>query len=1455
MLHINISADQDYAEAIIFQDDFESYEVGTFPSEGGWYLTYDGAGPEYQIVTSDVAHSGSKSFQLVGQAWWSACADKDFSSNAEIIGFEAFVMVNDFGSTPNTGDKTTAGVSFVNRHIDTWGRNYGLIRFKSDGKIYAVTAEGWRYLQDFSLHEWYKVRVTVDKSTDTFNVWINGQLKASNLKIEKGHATEIAAFGLGSGHAGATVYFDDIKIFEMRYTYVIEFFVPYAPESIYGGSDAGDSVSVIAFYDDTEVKVDTDGDGTFEFEDILTKGELKGYSVTEGAYIMATKQVSVIVRHFENDYGAYDDGLMMYEAIPVCQWGTDYWIPEGGSGLKIIASRDNTEVILDSNADGIPEQTWTLNRGQVATYSNPIAGTHVTADKPVMLVVYNAEPDKESGTWTYTVFPTKMLGTEYYFEGQQMFEATPTADQTRIKIVTIEDQTNIAVDTNGDGVPDLTQMLNKGETLKIEDPQAGLKITSDKKIGVAYVFWKTASDPWTGTLRDYTSAHALLPVSNLGTEYTVMTSNNPGWAPQYINEIRIVAVMDNTEVKIDLDWDDVYEFSKVLNAGEAYQYVPPWITEQCWTHVISNNPIIVVGVGSWNPPPHIDMKYAYVCAPFVIPPKPGADFKISVSPDFQSINPGETATYTISVTPLTEETADVFISSEWIGEPPSGAAGVISPTKVTPPAASTLTITTSPETPLGQYTVKIKATSGSITHSVNITLQVGFAVEIKVEKFHVLRDLDPTAFGWADVYFNFSVQGIDDDIDGKIDEVGEWFRAPRFDYEIQVGDEDYLGPIYIPFGLVKLPFDLTIKATDSDLGYPENIGYFDFIVDELPWESDGRNSNINFEVSVRELTRKTFSVDYTTEDEKNPKQWYWFEVEADKVWKEYRVDDFNEVVVAVIDTGVDYTHPDIDDVMWINEDEIPDNLWDDDWNGYVDDYMGYDFLENDPDPAPYPGSTDPRDDHGTFVAGIIAAEFNKKNDILSGIAGIARNVKIMNLRVGGTRDTLLGPVFEPPLPDKVAKAIRYAVDNGAKIISMSLGGYGWNLPILRSAVHYAYKKGAILICAAGNDRTSKPLYPASFEEVISVTGTTRYIVHGESVDEIGSGTRFEILNCSFVGLWGERGRELYEGSNYGPSFFIPKECVELCAPSNFIWSIKPDSRFDYWSGTSFAAPMVSAAAALIIGYAQNKYPDRSLTPNELRLILRLSATDLGPKAWDPYYGFGLLNVYNALKITEKLLGQDCWQIRLDPPANLDLHIYDSLGRHVGLNYDTSELELEIPGAVHTGDETDGFETIFLPANLSEFEIRIIAKDINESVTYSLEILLSNETGAIIGEWNFTSEISQGETRYYSVITPIAEKPTIISWEYVFEDVISRNTTLKISIEDHYFQLITPDKVFSIRNATKMLVTCKGIIAIFHRDNELELFAIANTRIDFCFAYAKDIETHKRYLLIDKPGKE
>jgi len=143
--------------------------------------------------------------------------------------------------------------------------------------------------------------------------------------------------------------------------------------------------------------------------------------------------------------------------------------------------------------------------------------------------------------------------------------------------------------------------------------------------------------------------------------------------------------------------------------------------------------------------------------------------------------------------------------------------------------------------------------------------------------------------------------------------------------------------------------------------------------------------------------------------------------------------------------------------------------------------------------------------------------------------------------------------------------------------------------------------------------------------------------------------------------------------------------IEISAPGLSIWTTTHSSKetpYEYASGTSVSAPIISATVALVLGYASRTY-GRILNPAEVRYILRESATDLSLNGWDPYYGYGIVNAYNALQKVDELLGNGAWIISLDPLANLDLHIYDAQGHHVGLDYATGQLQLQIPNAIHT----------------------------------------------------------------------------------------------------------------------------------------------------------------------------
>jgi subtilisin family serine protease len=239
------------------------------------------------------------------------------------------------------------------------------------------------------------------------------------------------------------------------------------------------------------------------------------------------------------------------------------------------------------------------------------------------------------------------------------------------------------------------------------------------------------------------------------------------------------------------------------------------------------------------------------------------------------------------------------------------------------------------------------------------------------------------------------------------------------------------------------------------------------------------------------------------------------------------------VVVAVIDSGVDYRHPDLRNNIWVNQDEIPGNGLDDDRNGYVDDVYGYDFGDNDADPQDTNG-------HGTHVAGTIAAQRN--NGI--GIVGVAPNVKVMPLKVLKTRDGSLASFFSAAV-----QAIDYAVHNGAKISNNSWGTYEQYYP-LETAIARAAREGHIFVAAAGNftnNNDIKPFKPAAYEHtnIISVAAT-------DNRD-----------NLAYF-------------SNYG------QRSVDIAAPGMGIYSTLPGGRYGYKQGTSMAAPHVAGAAALVM---------------------------------------------------------------------------------------------------------------------------------------------------------------------------------------------------------------------------------------------------------------------------------
>lgn len=210
------------------------------------------------------------------------------------------------------------------------------------------------------------------------------------------------------------------------------------------------------------------------------------------------------------------------------------------------------------------------------------------------------------------------------------------------------------------------------------------------------------------------------------------------------------------------------------------------------------------------------------------------------------------------------------------------------------------------------------------------------------------------------------------------------------------------------------------------------------------------------------------------------------DISAQQAWDIEKGD--SSIVIAVIDSGVAYDHPDLRDNIWTNVGEIPGNQIDDDGNGYIDDTNGWDFVNNDNMPLDY--SKDLHGDgHGTHVAGIIAA---KGNNSIGG-TGVMWNAQIMPLQVFDLFQTnsFGGAVIQHV---RIIDSIEYAVDNGAKIINCSLGG-GPPSQFMYDIINYAHQNGVLLIAAAGNgsqNNDSNTFFPASYElpNIISVAATT-----------------------------------------------------------------------------------------------------------------------------------------------------------------------------------------------------------------------------------------------------------------------------------------------------------------------------------------------------------------------------
>ncbi len=328
--------------------------------------------------------------------------------------------------------------------------------------------------------------------------------------------------------------------------------------------------------------------------------------------------------------------------------------------------------------------------------------------------------------------------------------------------------------------------------------------------------------------------------------------------------------------------------------------------------------------------------------------------------------------------------------------------------------------------------------------------------------------------------------------------------------------------------------------------------------------------------------RYKYSLCFTPNDSLYSQQYSLQLINAPAAWDIQRCD--STMLVAVDDIGTDWTHIDLRNAIYINKGETGfdadgldkrSNGVDDDGDGFIDDWHGWDFSGDNntaPDNDPFPGR-----EHGTHTGGIMAASGNNR----SGVCGVAFGAKLLVIKCGDNTGSDVSFGYE---------GIVYAADMGSKVVNNSWGG-NTRSDVGQGIINYATAKNCVVVAASGNDGRFEDFYPASFDNVLSVS----------SVDQNASLSSF---------------------SNFGTH-------VDVCAPGGGVLSTVPGNSYANLSGTSMASPTAAGAIALI----RQKYPN--LNPAQAIEQLRVSSGGLTSNPFPEYTGGGLINIANALGASPK----------------------------------------------------------------------------------------------------------------------------------------------------------------------------------------------------------------------------
>jgi len=427
---------------------------------------------------------------------------------------------------------------------------------------------------------------------------------------------------------------------------------------------------------------------------------------------------------------------------------------------------------------------------------------------------------------------------------------------------------------------------------------------------------------------------------------------------------------------------------------------------------------------------------------------------------------------------------------------------------------------------------------------------------------------------------------------------------------------------------------------------------------------------------------KSYGLTLNPNDFLYPAQWHLEAIYAPEAWGIYRGDA--EVQVGIIDSGVDYLHPDLAPNIWINpgEDINGDGIidlydWngvDDDDNGYTDDFWGWDWVSVAPSfvwpgEDPGPPDNDPMDfgGHGTHCAGDACAA----TDNMEGVTSPGFNCRIMCLRAGYTE---AGSGQGLVSLDASIDAAYYAIEMGAEVLSMSFGGSGLWAPF-ENALQAAADSGLVLVAAAGNDNNNVISYPAGYDCVIAVAATT-----------------FGDIKADF--------------SSYGT-------WVDVCAPGDQIFSTIPQD-YGNMSGTSMACPITAGLCALVKGLK----PEWNYIQVENWLEETADNIDYLNPAYAGQLGGGRINAYKAVDLFITVdsfyidIPTDDLRLPFNTEASMEISYHMTIGSasNVILRVNSSNPQVHLSGEYNIGNFSAGMTgsapafTIFVDYDGEDFQV-------------------------------------------------------------------------------------------------------------------------------------------------------